>query len=255
MSATRLIKSPVLPVVLILVGCATWFILHAGATATGSKRPPQTSSGQVFFVSPAEETIAETVPEWANQAELVVKAHVTSEEKLAPPVSETANEDGFDLIGRTVSLDVSEVIWRSPDATRSNPARFSMNAWGWMRSDTDGDREVAVEGTSRLEVGHDYVLALEWREAACAPGDEAVPAHWSVLSSQAALPADDDTIGVGELEGSEVDLRNEPSDLPAPPESALARFAGEHPAALRDALNEAAQRAHAPVDGTGECAR
>ena len=235
---TKLAKGPILPLALIVASCATWVVMPGGADPVASS---PASPNAVFFVQPLEENASETVPDWASGADLVVKAVVTAERAIEPRESETSEEDGFDLVGRTVSLKVSDVIWRSPNATEPNPTTVTMDAFGWMRSDDGSEREVAVEGASRLEPGHQYVIALQWRDTEQAPGDPTVPAHWSVLGSGAVLPADGGTIGVGEFEGGTLELAELETDAPVSPDAVLAEFAGEKPSTMEAALDEAAR--------------
>ena len=118
--------SEIPPLALIVASCATWVVMPGGADPVASS---PASPNAVFFVQPLEENASETVPDWASGADLVVKAVVTAERAIEPRESETSEEDRFDLVGRTVSLKVSDVIWRSPNATEPNP-RPSL----WMRS-------------------------------------------------------------------------------------------------------------------------
>jgi hypothetical protein len=245
----NVVKNPVLPLGLILASVAAWMVFGTGSDAHHGTRP----AGKVFFVSPLEETSGDTIPDWAAEADVVVRAAVTGEKVLQPPTSVSANKDGLDLVGRSVSLNVTNVIWRSADETRADPTSFTMDAFGWMQADDGSKREVAVEGAPRLETGHEYVLALVWREAECSPGDATVPAHWSVLGSGAALPADNNTIGVGEFEGSKVDLTDDPADSSIPEDSALDELVGEKPAAIESALDQADDSSTATPEAATAC--
>jgi hypothetical protein len=243
-------KGPVLPLVLIVASCAAWTVLRIDRPAHSS----EAADKGVFFVSPLEETASETIPDWASQADVVVKASVVSEAHPPPVDSETVGQPGMELVGRTVTLQVSGVIWQSPSMTRPDPTTFSVEAYGWMQADDGTEREVATEGTSRLEVGHQYVLALIWREAECSPGDPTVPAHWSVLGSGAALPADGNTIGVGEFQGTPTDLVDTSSGPEPAPGTALAEFAGDRPAELSPALDKAVDaQPEADTSDPGSC--
>ncbi len=240
MNALRtLAKSPILPLSLIAVGCAGWTVTRADSDARVTS--PASSDG-VFFMHALEENSAPTVPDWAGAADVVVEARVVSERAVELPRSETDTKEGLRPVGRDITVEVIDVIWRSPDATVASPKTFDMAAWGWMRVDASTKREMVTPGAARLETGHTYVMALEWREAQCEDGDEPVPAQWTAIGSGAVLPADGDTIGVGEYEGSHVDLVDDISEPQAEvmDESALGEFVGDEPAALADALDDAA---------------
>lgn len=238
-TVNRFILARALPLTLIAASCAAWVVL-GDKTPQAAIAPPRDA---VFFLSPIEENASETIPDWATGADLVAEVAVVGERAVEPATSETAGHDGFELVGRSVTLTVKSVIWRSPTASEPNPTTFTMNAFGWMREDGGSQREVAVEGAARLEPGHEYVIALKWRGAECAPGDETVPARWSALGTAAVLPADDNTIGIGELEGSDVDLVDDAAstDAPVQPDSALSEFTGEQPEAVETALDEAVE--------------
>lgn len=223
---------------LLLASGVTWFVLD-----DTTNEPPTTANSATFFVHPLAETTAETVDDWAAAADVVVNAEVVDEQRLEPPRSETATGDGVDLVGRSVTLRVTDVIWRSPAAAQPNPERFTMNAFGWAQANDGSAQEVAAEGAPRLEVGHEYVVPLRWREAECSPGDPTVPAHWSVLSSRAILPADDGRIGVGEYEGSIVDFAGTRGSAPERASTALIKFAGGKPMDIGPALVKAEKQA------------
>jgi hypothetical protein len=50
-------------------------------------------------------------------------------------------------------------------------------------------------------MGHRYILAIEWEEARCSPGDPRIPAQWRGLGSFSSVPFDDGVVGQGEYEG------------------------------------------------------
>lgn len=231
----RLAKGPLLPLTLIVASGMAWVVLRDGADPTS----PSPTPGGVFYMSPLEETRSQTVADWASAADVVAEVRVTNERHMEPPKSETIR-DGFDLVGRVVELEVINVIWRSPDATAPNPTTFTMSAWGWMQSSDGSEREVTAEDAARLEPGHQYVLALSWRQPECAPGDDPLPARWSAIGSGAALPADGGIIGIGEFEGSAIGLQD--AQTVVSPGTALAQFAGHEPSAMAAALDETPPR-------------
>lgn len=193
------LRSPLVPILVTLLAAAAWFG-YAAFTDPAPRAMPISEAQQPFFVEAAEAVPSDSAEDWAAAADVVVTGTVVKEKKLAPPKSETEVGLNQVLIGRTVTLKVSEVLWRSPHARVAVPKTVTMNAFGWAQND-EGTREVTIAGSSRLEVGHQYVLALVWQAAQCADGDR-VPAAWTWIGSGGIIPADGDVLGAGEFEGS-----------------------------------------------------
>lgn len=235
---SKLAKSPIPPLALLLASSAAWVAFQADSGPAADSSP--SSPDGVFYLQPLEQRASQTVRDWAAAADLIVTAEVTSEQAIEPPQSETVTGDELDLLGRTVSLKITDVIWRSETATEPNPTVLTMDAFGSMRAADGSTRKAAAKGAARLEPGHSYIMALHWAAAQCSPGDETVPAHWSALGSGAVLPADGNKIGVGEFQGGRLDLVENPADPRVTPGSALAKFAGKSPAAMEVPLDQAA---------------
>ena len=66
-TVSKLAKSPVLPLALIVVSCASWLVLHEDTDPAASS---SASSDAVFFVEAIEENTAETVPDWTRAADV-----------------------------------------------------------------------------------------------------------------------------------------------------------------------------------------
>lgn len=129
--------------------------------------------------------------DWVRTSDYIVVAHAVSEQALPD------REEGGGSIERSVELDIKQVVWSRPNPSRPLPPTVSVTAFGW----TDDNIPLAWSKTPRIEPGHDYVLALVWTPARCAPGDPAEPAQWTPLGSNAVLPFDSARIGYGESEG------------------------------------------------------
>lgn len=245
----RLLRSPAVPLALIIVALATWGAFQVFA----STAPGTATSARPYFVDAVETVHSSSAVDWASAADVVVDATVVSEHRLASPVSETEVGTGRRVVGRSVTVKVSEVLWRSPTWSMHDPTTITMNAFGWMR-DVDGTmREMAVDGGSRLEVGHSYVLALVWEPAECTDGDRTAAA-WTWIGSQGIVPADGDVVGSGEVEGSVQSVAETTSE--AEGDSLVKANAGAAPTALTDDLQRADDTARRTWPATDHaCAR
>jgi hypothetical protein len=138
--------------------------------------------------------------------------------------------------------------WPSPS---SAPRRFEREASGWVFEGMPANRrELAIEGSPRVEAGHRYVTALVWSGGTCAEGEQARPAGWTGLGAGATVPFDDGVVGKGEEEGgtqTQTDAKRaareaagESAEVPG--ERRLAhRLVGEGADAVRSALRAARQ--------------
>lgn len=228
--AKKVVRSRLLPIGVIVA--SSGFIVWGAAPA-----PEPSAAPGVFMVDALEERTVDTADDWASAADLVVTATVVDETEIRPS-SETAGRGGFDLIGRTVEVNVDDILWRSPDVTRTVPSSLTFDAFGWMEGDKGPRQEVASHGSARLEVGHSYVLGLFWRPAECSVGDATHAAHWSVLSSGTILPADDGVVGRGEFEGRLVGPVKDQHALEDRSGSVLAQFRGKAATKIAPALQE-----------------
>lgn len=156
------------------------------------------SNAKVFHVESLEATSAASLKDWAALADAVAEVTVVSERQVDLGDSSADTEP----IGRSVVLQVNDVVWSSPSAGQKLPVNdIEVSAYGWMRLPDGQTLEQVAQGASRLEVGHQYVVALRWLAGTCsegAPGE----AKWITIGSGAILPADNDVIGSGEFEGA-----------------------------------------------------
>jgi len=189
-----------------------------------------------------------TVADWVTYADHVVVATVAAE--ADGDHGELSGGSGF--IDREVTLDVDDVLWSRPQPSRPIPDSVTVGAIGWSYAHGDSsDRVVlAVEDTPRLEVGHTYIVALDWVPARCDVGDEPEPAAWRALGSDAIVPYDDEVIGAGELEGreqtvGEVQATRQPGD---PNSSFEDSMLGKSAADLKAALLAASPGSRAEMD-------
>ncbi|MFT4083593.1 MAG: hypothetical protein QM638_13500 [Nocardioides sp.] len=188
-----------------------------------------TRNPRVVVVEASEMTSSTTIADWARVADYVVVGKVTAEERVEPGDSETADA-GDDLVGRNITVAVDTVVWKAAGVTREQPSTFTMAAYGWQHS-SSGEVELAPEAGARLEVGHQYVLALAWMAAHCSTDGESTPAQWTTIGSGGALPADDGFVGDGEFEGTVTDAASTSET-----DSVLDRYRGDRPARVGEGV-------------------
>ncbi|MER7048392.1 hypothetical protein ABT391_26465 [Streptomyces jumonjinensis] len=144
---------------------------------------------------------SQTAEDWVTYADHVVVVTAVSERETPPALIEIERGEG--LTGREVTLRVDEVVWSRGGAPRAAPAEWKRASTGWRFTggSTSNRTKMAMRDQPRVETGHRYILALDWEEAKCSPGDEPEPAQWHTLGEGAVVPYDNNTIGEGEMEG------------------------------------------------------
>ncbi|MBL3686331.1 hypothetical protein D3248_05110 [Leucobacter zeae] len=165
-----------------------------------------------------------TLDDWQAYAEALVLARVTDEARIAPP-EESSSAQGVDIAGRTITAEVITQIWADPKAPERLGRSFTTDVSGWFEEDGKAT-EVAFGRGSRIEVGHEYIMALKrYPEVKDGAGtDPTDPASWGIIGSSSVLPADGGVIGQGEYLGVE-DARIDPKSLH--PDSMLAQHFGQ----------------------------
>ncbi|MBB1246084.1 hypothetical protein GL263_21375 [Streptomyces durbertensis] len=134
-----------------------------------------------------------TSTDWVSYADQVVVVRPTSEQEVPASAEERTAGEGY--VGRRAVMTVGEVLW-SRSGAPAVPRSLTLDVAGWVSRGGER-REFAVRGTSRLEIGHTYIVAV------ARLGD----GTWSTLGSGASLPYDGGVIGNGELEGTTVEAR------------------------------------------------
>jgi hypothetical protein len=180
---------------------AAYALLACTVTACSAAGGGPGGAGGVRLAMPEGRLPAETASDWVTYAEHVVVVDAVSEREIPPTRTELRRGEG--LIGRTVTLRVDRVLWSSPGAAQPAPKKWEYSASGWTFTggDPDDRTKMGVRGAPRVEVGHRYVMALDWEHARCSPGDGRRPAQWFGLSPDSSLAFDDDVLGQGEQEG------------------------------------------------------
>jgi hypothetical protein len=235
-----------LPLGIAAVGAAVWLAASPGKTepnhAPGSDHSALSSSPKsVAFIEALERYRSDRPEDWVGHADYVVVARVTSEHELPPAKSETVTGGGSQLVGRRIDIEILDSVWSNPLSQVSElPDAATISAAGWFTDEKTGRSEAVTEQSSRLEVGHTYVLGLFEVNQKCASDGQAGGANWSVFGSMGAIPYDDEVFGVGELQGVE---SNEPfANADTVPGSLFAAVKGKSLSDLTKLLSSTKQR-------------
>ncbi|BBH67708.1 hypothetical protein ACTI_43930 [Actinoplanes sp. OR16] len=189
---------------LALAGCSP----AGGSTAAPT---PSTSVAEPVIESPAateEIRLGEgrdrrgslTAEDWATYADHVVVFTVANESRVSPSKKEIERGEG--MVGRTVQVTVSKVLWSAPDAPQKAPRSLTMPAPGWVfnnNEDKAGEVKFGISGAPRLEKGHSYIKAIEWTDDPCSSDPNV--GTWEGLGAGGTLPYEQGVLGVGEFEG------------------------------------------------------
>ncbi|GAB2486544.1 hypothetical protein [Nocardiopsis aegyptia] len=183
--------------------------VNAATYEPGPDELPLTSAGVSYRKA------GQSARDWVSNADHVVLVRAVDERVHEPEPVEVERGEG--MVGRTVTLDVRRVLWSAPDPAQSAPATYEYPAWGFVfNGGVENMTPIGTQDEPRVEVGHDYVIAIDWEEARCTPGDEPRPAMWMGLDNNSVVPADDGVVGNGESGGqveSAQARRNSPEPL------------------------------------------
>ncbi|MEU5280587.1 hypothetical protein AB0G87_29730 [Streptomyces asoensis] len=176
-----------------------------------------------------------TATDWVSYGDQVAVVRVTAEHELREP-DEGADTDGAgtgeDYLARTVDLQVKERVWARSGAP-ALPSSVSFTADGWQVKD-GARKELGSPDSSRLEVGHEYVVTLARFSGGV----------WSPLGSGGVLPYDHGRVGEGEFEGRTVTSEAyrsawEARAVPGEEPPVASRTAGKPSSAVREVLRGA----------------
>jgi hypothetical protein len=181
-----------------------------------------------------------TAEDWVTYADHVVVVEAVSEATIAPTAEELERGEG--VIGRTVSLSIEEVLWSRESAPVAAPSTWQYSALGWHfnEGDTTDAVEMALADFPRVEVGHQYVMAIRWEAATCSDDGDFTPAKWRGLGEGSAVPFDDGVLGNGESEGTVHDAEAFAAAADVHPDQGVEEIlAGQGADAIASALEEA----------------
>jgi hypothetical protein len=193
-----------------------------------------------------------TATDWVTYADHVIVVEAVSERALEPTAAEVERGEG--VIGRVVSLTVEDVLWSREGAPQAAPSTWEYSGLGWYFADGDTSAtvEMALHDFPRVEVGHQYVIAVRWEKAICDEDGEYTPAQWRGLGEGSEIPYDDGTLGNGESEGTVQDAAAfaAASDEDVVEQGIEELLVGEGADALVSALNSAVPDAAAQAEMT-----
>lgn len=192
-----------------------------------------------------------TATDWVTYADHVIVVEAVSEQAISPTAGELERGEG--VIGRVVSLTVEDVLWSREGSPQAAPATWEYSGLGWYfaEGDTTDTVEMALLDFPRVEVGHQYVMAVRWERAVCDEDGEYTPAQWRGLGEGSEIPYDDDTIGNGESEGTVQDAATFAAAAEDEADQGVEELlAGESADALVSALNSAVPDSAAQAEMT-----
>jgi hypothetical protein len=181
----------------------------------------------VSIAEPKDGIPSATATDWVSYEDQAPVVHVAAEHEGAADSEEVAAGEGY--LSRTVDLQVKERVWSRSGAT-ALPAALTIVADGWSFKG-DAKTRVGSAEASRLEVGHDYLVAL----AHYADGE------WATIGTGAILPYDGGEVGQGEYEASTVTATAYRAKM-----QAKLVTGAEEPLAYRASTSAASQRQDVP---------
>jgi hypothetical protein len=216
------------------IAIAAFAVPAAGPTDQGASEP------EVMLGHGSDHLPSLTATDWVTYADHVIVVDAVSETALSPDAEELERGEG--IIGRVVTLSVEEVLWSREGATVAAPATWEYPALGWhfKDGDTTDTVEMALSEFPRVEIGHQYVMAIRWEKAVCDEDGEYTRAQWRGLGEGSEIPFDDATIGNGESEGTVQDAAAFAADAEDEVDQGVEeQLAGQSADALVTALNSA----------------
>jgi hypothetical protein len=192
----------------VAAACATAVVGTIWTTSTSStpnKAPvaaapsPSTTLDPVVFGEALERWSTSTANDWVTVADHVVVGTVKVEKETAPTAAEVTRGEG--MVGRNVTISVDQTLWSRAGAP-ATPTQVTLAAPGTLFNGglNANRRRLAFHDSSRIELGHRYVIAIRYSPATCDSG-EVSPARWSGIGSGGVIPYDTKTLGTGEIEG------------------------------------------------------
>ncbi len=192
---------------LIATGCAT----SDGGTSLKEEVSAPEPELAITLADPYERVSSGSAASWVAVADAVVTARLIDE---ARPKTNESDPEWDGMTPRTGVLEIVDVLWTSPEPKNKLAAdeTIKLNLTGWVTQSERGEMRFGMAGQSRIEVGHQYVIALAWLEPECDPDDGNRPGEWGAIGSGGIIPADDNILGNSEFEGKAI-TPNAPKNL------------------------------------------
>lgn len=164
----------------------------------GTSEDRSETSDEVVLLGIGEDRLPnESAADVVTFADHVAIVTVIDDEEL--PVAKEDLDRGEGLVQRSVHMSVDKVLWSTKSA-RPAPDEIDWRVLGWnFEGDVVNRTAMAAEDSPRFDVGHTYVVALDWEQPNCSKGG-----RWTTLGGSFNAPYEDETIGVGEFEGQAV---------------------------------------------------
>lgn len=214
--------------------------IAVAALAAPATEEPAASQPEMLMGHGADYLPSITASDWVTYADHVVVVEAVSEQVISPDAEELERGEG--IIGRTVTLSIEEVLWSREGAPKAAHATWNYSALGWHFSEGDTENAVpmALHGFPRVELGHEYVMAIRWEAAVCTDDGDFLPAQWRGLGEGSEIPFDDGILGNGESEGAVADAGAFAAAAEEMPDQGVEELlAGEGAAAIVSALEDA----------------
>ncbi|GIH70416.1 hypothetical protein [Sphaerimonospora thailandensis] len=187
------------PVVVAAVVATTLTLAGSRESSPALAVGTDAASTEVVVGHGRDRTASRTASDWATYADHVVVVTAVQETEKQPSKKEIERGEG--MIGRTVTERIDKVLWSAPDAPQPPPGILQMSVPGWVFNNNDGHgkRKFAIADSSRIEVGHTYIRAIEWIDDPCS--DDVAKGKWDALGTGSVIPFDQGVLGMGEFEG------------------------------------------------------
>jgi len=245
---------------IIAAATVTGIIVAAIAAPAADPDTQGTAASQEVLLGQGSDHLPSvSATDWVTYADHVIVVEAVAEQAIPPSAGELERGEG--IIGRVVSLTVEDVLWSREGATQAAPATWEYSGLGWAFADGDTTStvEMALLDLPRVEVGHQYVMAIRWEAAICDEDGEYTRAQWRGLGEGSEIPYDDNTLGNGESEGTVQDAAAFAAEAEDEPEQGIEELlAGQSADALVSALasavpDTAAQSEMAAFDAETSC--
>jgi hypothetical protein len=129
---------------------------------------------------------SDSLSDWTSYADYVVDAVATRVDRAQPTADALASGEG--LAVRLVTLQVSDVLWKSPTA-HPRPATLVIPDGGYLFGPDRPERQLVFADTVTLEVGHHYLMPIFY--------DEHFHPAWQGLNASTFLAFDNGVAGQG----------------------------------------------------------